>query len=51
MLFSKWKGLFSGYFLTTVQDVPASTRTASTVMTYWSNRYNRPAFKMKQDDR
>jgi len=51
MLFSKWKGLFSGYCLTTVQEVPVSTRTASTVMKYWSNRYNRPAFKMKQDDR
>jgi hypothetical protein len=51
MLFSKWNGLFSGYCRTTVQEVPVSTRTASTVMKYWSNRNKRPAFKMKQDDR
>ena len=47
MLFSKWKGLFSGYCLTTVQEVTVSTRTVSTVMKYWCNRINRPAFKMK----
>ena len=51
MLFSKWKGLFSGYCLTTVQEVPVSTRTVSIVMKYWSNRINRTVFKMKQDDR
>ena len=51
MLFSKWKGLFSGYCLTTVQEVPVSTRTASTEIIYLSNRINRPAFKIKKYDR
>jgi len=51
MLFSKWKGLFSGYCLTTVQEVPVSTRTVSTEIIYLSNRINRPAFKIKKYDR
>lgn len=51
MLFSKWNGLSCGNFLTTVQAVPTMAKKADAVIKYRSNRYNRIAFKIEQDDR